>query len=415
MNVNIENTKNEGVERRIRVSVPADEVSAVTERVARRYSTAARLPGFRKGKAPPAMVRKKFADEIRQEALDDLLKQAYDAVVEREQLKLVAQPHAHDVKFDDGQPLTFELHCEVRPDVKLERVHGFSVTKPKVAITDDVVREQIDRLRDERATWTPVEGKAQEGDLVTVMLASAEADGVIGAPNEYKIEIGKGQAIPGVEEVILACAVGETIERPVKWPDDFPDAEQAGKTKGVRVTVSDVKRKTLPPLDDAFARELGDFDSVDALTKAVTEDLTAHATREADSSVRQRLIDEILAANPFPVPPTWVNRVLGAYAEMYKVPEAEHARFAQEIGPMAERQVRRDVVIDTLADREKLKATEKDVDDKVAGLAEKRGINPGQLYSSLQKAGRLQELERGITEDRVFAWLLEKNTVVPEA
>jgi trigger factor len=277
------------------------------------------------------------------------------------------------------------------------------------------VREQIDRLRDERATWTPVEGKAQEGDLVTVMLASADAEGVIGAPNEYKIEIGKGQAIPGVEEVILACAVGETLERPVKWPDDFPEAEQAGKTKGVRVTVSDVKRKTLPPLDDAFARELGDFDSVDALTKAVTEDLTSHATREADSTVRQRLIDEILAANPFPVPPTWVNRVLGAYAEMYKVPEAEHERFAKEIGPMAERQVRRDVVIDTLAEREKLKATEKDVDDKVAGLAEKRGINPGQLYSSLQKAGRLQELERGITEDRVFAWLLEKNTVVPDA
>lgn len=415
MNVNIENTKTEGVERRIRVSVPADEVSAATERVARRYSTAARLPGFRKGKAPPAMVRKKFADEIRQEALDDLLKQAYDAVVEREQLKLVAQPHAHDVKFDDGQPLTFELHCEVRPDVKLERVHGFSVNRPKIAITDGVVREQLDRLRDERATWAPIEDRALEGDLATVLLASADADGVIGAPNDYKIEIGKGQAIPGVEEVILACAVGETIERPVKWPDDFPDAEQAGKTKAVRVTVSEVKRKTLPALDDAFARELGDFDSVDVLTKAVSDDLTAHATREADAAVRQRLIDEILAANPFPVPPTWVSRVLGAYAEMYKVPEAEHQRFAQEVGPMAERQVRRDVVVETLAEREKLKATEKDVDDKVAVLAEKRGINPGALYASLQKAGRLGELERGITEDRVFAWLLERNTVVPDA
>ncbi|HYV97472.1 MAG TPA: trigger factor [Gemmatimonadaceae bacterium] len=414
MNVTIESSKSEGVERHIRVSVPADEVAAATARVVNRYSSAVRLPGFRKGKAPPPMVRKKFANEIRQETLESLLREAYDAVVERENLKLVAQPHAHDVSFDEGKPLTFELHCEVRPDVTLDRVHGFSVVRPKAEVTDAAVREQIDALRDQRAAWTPVEERAIEGDLVTARLASADAEGVIGAPNEYKIEIGRGQAIPAIEEVIMSCAPGETIERAVKWPDDFPDPEQAGKTKTVRVTVREVKRKSLPPLDDAFARELGDFDSVDALNKAVREDLTSTATREADSAVRQRLLDEVLAANPFPVPPTWVNRLLAAYAEMYKVPPEEHERFAKELGPTAERQVRRDVVLETLAEREKLTATEADVDAKVSELASKRGIEPGQLYASLQKAGRLKELERGITEDRVFAWLFERNTVVPE-
>jgi trigger factor len=414
MNVTIESTKSEGVERHIRVSVPADEVNAATDRAARRYSSAARLPGFRKGKAPAAIVRKKFAQEIRQEALEELLRTAYDTVVEREQLKLVAQPHAHDVKFDEGSALTFELHCEVRPEIKLERVHGFSVVKPKIAVTDQTVQEQIDQLRDQRAVWTPVEEKAREGDLVTAMLASADADGVIGAPNEYKIEVGQGQAIPGVEEVIMSCAPGETVEQSVRWPDDFPDAEQAGKTKTVRVTVREVKRKSLPAADDSFARELGDFDSFDALSKAVREDLTNTAARESDAAVRQRLLDEILAANPFPVPPTWVNRLLGAYAEMYKVPPEENERFAQELGPTAERQVRRDLAIETLAEREKLVATEKDVDDKVSELATKRGADPGQLYASLQKAGRLKELERGITEDRVFTWLFERNTIVPE-
>jgi trigger factor len=414
MNVTIESTRTEGVERHIKVSVPADEVSAATDRVVRRYSSAARLPGFRKGKAPAAMVRKKFAQEIRQEALEELLRGAYDAVVEREQLKLVAQPHAHDVSYAEGSPLTFELHCEVRPDIKIEKDSGFSVVKQKAAVTNQTVQEQIDQLRDQRAVWTPVDERAKEGDLVTVMLASAEADGVMGQPNEYKIEIGRGQAIEGVEEVIMSCAPGETVERPVKWPDDFPDAEQAGKTKTVRVSVSDVKRKTLPAADDSFARELGDFDSFEALQNAVREDLTSTATREADAGVRQRLLDEILAANPFPVPPTWVNRLLGAYAEMYKVPPEEHERFAKELAPTAERQVRRDLLVETLAERENLKATEKDVDDKVAELAAKRGMDPGQLYASLQKAGRLTELERGITEDRVFAWLFERNTIVPE-
>jgi trigger factor len=415
MNVSIESTKTEGVERRIRVSVPADEVSAATERAARRYATAARVPGFRKGKAPPAIVRKRFATEIQQDALDELLRQAYETVVDREQLKLVAQPHAHDVTFNEGQPLTFELHCEVRPEVTLDRVHGFSVIRPKVNITDEVVAEQIEQLRDSRATWAPVTEKAVEGDLVTAQLASAEADGSMGEAREYKIEIGKGQAIPGIEELIVSCAPGETIERSVRWPDDFPDPAQAGQTKLVRVTVSDVKRKTLPPLDDAFARELGDFDSLAALRAAVREDLTSSANREADAAVRQRLLDEILAANPFAVPPTWVRRLLAAYIEMYRVPEEERERFVQELGPTAERQVRRETVVETLAEREKLTATEKDVDDKVTELANRRAVEPAQLYASLEKAGRLKELERGITEDRVFAWLMERNTVVPEA
>src|SRR5687768_15645978 len=144
MNVTIESTKTEGVERRIRVSVPAHEVSAATDRAARRYASAARLPGFRKGKAPAAIVRKRFASEIQQEALEELLRGAYESVVSKEQLQLAAQPHAHDVKFGEGQPLTFELHCELRPDVKLDRLHGFSVVKPKADVTDDAVQTQIE-------------------------------------------------------------------------------------------------------------------------------------------------------------------------------------------------------------------------------------------------------------------------------
>jgi len=277
-----------------------------------------------------------------------------------------------------------------------------------------LVREQIDQLREQKGTWTPVEERPLEGDLVTVHLASADADGVVGEPNEYKIEIGREQAIAGVEEIIMACAPGESKEQPVRWPDDFPDAEEAGKTKLVRVTVSDVKRKTLPPLDDSFASEIGDFESIAALEEAVRKDMEAQAAREADATVRQRLVDEILAANPFPVPPSWVNRLLGMYAETYGVPQEEQQRFAEEFAPTAERQVRRDLVVETIAEREKLTATEKDLDDKIAELAEKRSMDPGKLYASLEKAGRLKELERGITEDRVFALLLERNTVVPE-
>jgi trigger factor len=172
-----------------------------------------------------------------------------------------------------------------------------------------------------------------------------------------------------------------------------------------------VKRKTSPALDDAFAREVGDFDSIDALTAAVRTDLGEHAKRDADALVRQQLVDAIVEANPFDVPPSWVNRLIDGYMQAYKIPEEQRQPFSAEFVTVAERQVRRDMIIDALAEQHELAATEKDVDDRVAQVAEQRGADPGQVYASLQKAGRLQEIERSITEEKVFEWLLAHNEI----
>jgi len=225
------------------------------------------------------------------------------------------------------------------------------------------------------------------------------------------VVLGAGQAIPGVEEVIMEATPGQTIERPVKWPDEFPDEAERGKTKAVRVKLVDVKRKQVPDLDDAFAREVGDFDSLDALNKTVREDLDRHADRDADAEVRQRLVDDIISANPFDIPRSWVDQMVEAYIEAYQVPEDERDRFRGEFRAVAERQVRRDLVIETIAEKESLKATESDIDGRVAEVAERRSADPGQVYASLQKAGRIRELERSITEDKVFGWLMQQNIV----
>jgi trigger factor len=411
MQIEIKTKKSEGVERLLEVSVPAETVREAEEKTARRYATSARLPGFRPGKAPAALVRKKFRDAIRQQTLESLLQEAYQEVVSREQLKVAATPHLHDVRYDEGKPLVFELHVEVRPEIKLERVQGFRVNRSAGTVTDENVSEQLDQLRDQRANWAPVTEKPQPNDMVTVLLATADDEGKLPEGREYRIVLGGGQAIPGIEELIMRLLPGETVEESVRWPDDFPDETQRGKTKPVRVTLQDVKRKALPDLDDAFAREVGDFESLQALTAAVRKDLESHAAREADAAVRQQLIEQIIQANAFDVPPSWVNQLIDGYMKAYQIPEEERERFATEFRPIAERQVRRDVIIDTLAEREKLAATEADVDDRVAEVAGKRNADVGQVYASLQKAGRLQEIERAITEDKVFAWLLERNTV----
>ena len=411
MDIQITPKKTEGTERLLEISVPVETVRDAEERATRRYASSVRLPGFRPGKAPAAMVRKRFAAAIRQEALEALVQDAYREVMEREHLQPVAQPHIHDLKFDEGAPLTFELHVEVRPELELARTSGFRVARPPREITDEMVEEQLEHLREQKATWAPLDGRPGPGDMVTVLLSTADENGDIPEGREYRITLGGGQAIPGIEELIMEAAPGRTVERPVRWPDDFPDEAQRGQTKLTRVTLEEVKRRELPALDDAFAREVGDFDSLDALTKAVRADLANHREREAEAEVRQKLLDEILSANHFDVPKSWVSRMVSAYAEAYQIPAEDRERFAGEFHTMAERQVRRDMVIDSIAEKQGLAATEADIDDRIAEVAKQRGADPGQVYASLQKAGRLAEIERSITEEKVFRWLLEQNTV----
>jgi trigger factor len=411
MDIEITQKESAGVQRHIQVSVPAAAVSEAEDKAARRYASQARLPGFRPGKAPAAMVRKRFADAIRQETIEALVQEAYKVVLEREQLQVASQPHIHDLNFQPGQALTFELHVEVRPDIKLERTSGFTVARNSTAVTDEMVTEQLELLRDQKATWSPVDERPAPGDRVNVLLATADESGAMPAGKNYPLELGGGQAIAGIEELIMEATPGQTIERPVKWPDDFPDEAQRGQTKMVRVELTDVKRKTMPDLDDSFAREVGDFDSLDALRAAVRTDMEAHIGRESEADVRQKLIDAVLEANPFEVPPSWVEQMTVAYAQAYNIPETELPAFAEQFRAMAERQVRRDLVIDTLAEQHALKATESDVDDKVTEMATARGADVSQVYAALQKGGRLTEIERSVTEEKVFGWLTAQNTV----
>ncbi len=415
MNIEITPKETSGVDRHVQVSVPVEAVRDAEDKAAKRYASSVRLPGFRPGKAPAAMVRKKFADAIRQEAVEALVRDAYKEVIEKQDLKVASQPHVHDLTFEEGKPLTFELHFELRPTIELARTSGFRVTRKKALVNEDAVAEQLEHIRDQRAAWTPVEDKPMPGDMVNVQLSTSDKPDAPGEEKAYPLVLGAGQAIPGIEELIMEATPGQTVQRPVRWPDDFPDEAQRGQTKTVRITLNDVKRKEAPSLDDAFAREVGDFESLDALRTAIRTDLTEHVTREADADVRQKIIDEIIGANPFEIPQSWVQQMVQNYAEAYQVPEAERERFATEFRNMAERQIRRDLVIETISEREQLAATEKDIDDRLSEQAEKRGVNPGQLYAQMEKSGRLKEIERSLTEDKVFKWLMERNEIQTES
>jgi trigger factor len=409
--ITVEKTAEDPASKSLRVTVPVDRVQEAEAKAVKYYAQRARLPGFRQGKAPEAVVRKRFGDAIRQSVLEEVIRESWETAKSNESLKPITDPSVRNLKFEVGSPIEFDLLVEVRPEISLERAGGFRVTRTVVAISDSAVEEQLARLQDQKAAWIPVEGaKPSPGQMVRVDVAPIE-DGSPGASQPYDLVLGQNQAIPDLEERIMTLLPGESADAEVKFPDDHPDESRRGQTRKVRVTLHEVKRQELPALDDAFAREVGDFDGLEALRGAIRGDLEHQAAREADGQVRQALINQIIQANNVPAPESLVHRMMHGYAEMYRVPEEQLEQFEQQFHPVAEAQVRRDLVLDAVVEANGLRATESDLDERIGQLAEARGVPAGQLYGSLQKANRLPELERSITEEKAFAYLLQQSTV----
>jgi trigger factor len=409
--ITVEKTAEDSASKSLKVTVPVDRVREAEDKAVKYYVQRARLPGFRPGKAPAAVVRKRFGDAIRQSVLEEVIRESWETARSTESLKPITDPSIRNLKFEDGSPIEFDLLVEVRPELKLERTGGFQIERRVPAVTDETVQEQLARLQEQKAAWIPVEGaKPSPGQMVRVEVAPLDEAGA-GSAQPYDLVLGQNQAIPDLEERIMTLLPGEQADAEVKFPDDHPDESRRGQSRRVRVTLHDVKRQELPALDDAFAREVGDFENLDALRTAIRSDLEREAAREADAQVRQALVQQIVEANQVPAPESLVHRLMHGYAEMYQVSQEQLAQFEQQFHQVAEAQVRRDLVLDSVVEANGLRATETELDARVAELAASRGVETSQLYGNLQKANRLPELERAITEEKAFAWLLQQSTI----
>src|SRR5438132_410492 len=290
------------------VTVPVEQVQEAEARATSVYQRRARLPGFRKGKAPAALVKRQFAEDIRQQTLEELIRESWKAALAQEALKPIADPHIHNLKWDAGTPVTFEFHVEVKPELTLERIGKFHLKRTAPKVTEDRVLAQLNELREQKAPWTPVAAdKPKPKDLVQVTIATREGDAVKD-PQPYQLVLGEGRAIPEVEERIMGMLPGETVDATVRFPSDFPEEAKRGQPRDIRITLHEVKRQQLPELDDAFAREVGDFESLEALRKVVREDLEKEAEREADAQVRRDLIEQIVQANRVAAPRSRTSR-----------------------------------------------------------------------------------------------------------
>ena len=398
--------------RRVSVTVPAALVAEEEKKAAAKLASRVNLKGFRKGRVPKNMVASRFGGALRQEALDLLINDAYRQALASQDLRPISEGEIEDLSYEPQQDLRFSIAFDVQPQIDLGRLGGFAIERPRARVTDEHVGEVLRNVQRQNGAWKPAaEGNAVAGEMVSVRIRKLDGD----APQEgkeYEFPLGEGQAIPDVEAAIGTLAPGGTGEFTVTFPQDFPDEKRRGEEERIEITLLARKVLDLPPMDDALAKQVGEFDTLDALKNRIREDLERDAADQAEAVIRGRLLDLLVEANPFEVPRSMVERyadtVLG---EQTGVPKERVSEIKETLRPEAERAVKRLLVIDRVAQTQRLEATEEDLDARIQEIADRSQSAPEKVYASFQKAGRLGTLEREITERKVFEFLKNQSTI----
>ncbi len=398
--------------RTLRITVPSDLVEAERQIALKKLSSRLKLPGFRAGKVPRSVVEKRFGPALEQELLDRVVGEAYREVLRERALRPISEGEVHGVDYEPQADLSFQVSFDVAPQVELARVGGFKVQRPTSAVGEEEVEKVLERVREQEGTWVPTEeGHPEEGDMVSVRIQQVEEEGA--EPRPYEFTLGKGEAIPDVENAIRTLEVGASEEFAVSFPDDASE-EGAGEgpEQRLRIFLDARKQLELPELDDTFARSAGDFESLDELRARIREDLKAEAERESEAKLRGALLEQVLAANPFEIPESMIDQyVRSTLGNPEDLSEERLQEAKEQLRPRAVQGVKRFLVVDRLAELHDLKATEDEVDERVEEIAGRSDSSPSDVYGRLQRSGQLDHLEREITERKVFEFLKEQSTI----
>jgi len=399
-----------GWKRRLTISVAPEKVARTRASERKKLTKSLRLKGFRKGHVPAEVVEKRFGDEVDQRAVQSLLGEAYGAAIREHGLTPLGDPHVGEVQYRSGESLTFQVELEVMPTITLARTSDFRIARPKVAVEDREVEELLAHLREEHATWEPLDGSPAEGHQVSIRVSPANDSGSGPAeePKPYRFILGDGSAIPGVEEAIRTLTPGEARSFDVTFP---AEGEREESIRHLWIELVGAGEKRLPDLDDDFAAEMGDFDSLDELRAALRRDLLAHHEREAEAAVDDHLLDAVAEANPLEIPDTMVNATLERMIPQSEVRGEEMASLRESLVPMARKQVQRQLIIERLIERENLEATPEELDAKVTELAKRAGEDSGTFRRKLRKEGGLRSLAHQVAADKALAYLRSRSTV----
>jgi trigger factor len=451
----------------LKVEIPSDVVDAQIARVALDYSRKARIPGFRPGKAPARVIKQRFKEQILHDVAHDLVPHAIDEAMRERGIEPVDTPDVHDVTVEEGRALTFTASFETVPAFEPGEYSTMSLRRPRVAIDEEAVDGALQRLRDRAARHEPVEGRGViEGDTVTLDLertqlepaaergegvpaeplrgrdpgvikergegVSARQDRGAGAPGVIKdkhtdvaVALGAKANPPGFDEQLMGLEVGATKTFTIQYPADYAIAELANATVEYRATVKGIKRRVLPELDDEFAKDLGEFDTLAALRARVREDLEHEARHAADREVRAELMKALAGRVPFEVPASLIDREVDR-----RIEEFARRLMDQNIDPRqagidwnafreSQREVAREavagaIVLDEVARREQLDVTQEEMEREIARYAERTGRAPAAVRAALEKEGGLSRVYSSLRREKAIDFVMARATIAEE-
>lgn len=399
--------------RTLTVTVPANRVEKTRRAEAGRLSKSKRLKGFRRGKVPIAVIEQQFGAEIDDHVQQRLLDEAYREALDREDLTPAGPGRITDVKYGPAEPFVFQAELEVMPTIRLDRLGGFKLERDEVVVGEDEITALIDRVREENANWTQVDRTPAEGERVSVRILplteGEEADDDDATP--YEVVLGAGQALEDVEKAIATLSPGESGEFDIQFPDESGD-ESAAVSRRLRIHLDRVEERDLPDLTDEFVAGIGPFETVEDLRRVITEDLTRHHEREAEGKLRGELLAAIAEANTFVVPEALIDRyVSGMIQSPEEVDPAEMERMREAIYPHAEKQIREQLILDRVIEREGFTPTPQEVEEEIGEIAARRGVPPGKLRRELVRDGSLENLGRNLAVEKAFGYLKDQSGI----
>ncbi|MFQ5828610.1 MAG: trigger factor [Candidatus Methylomirabilia bacterium] len=420
MNVAVEEL--DACRRRLKVEAPLELVRKAWEDAYGRVQRQARLPGFRRGHVPRNLIRLHFSDEVRREVGQRLVPDAYQQAVAEARLRPVEEADIEQITLEEDAPLSFTAVVEVKPEIKLESYEGLTVEHTPVQVTEADVEQVLSNLREGHALLRSVDRPADPGDLVVVDYTLAP-DGL--APRSEQgcaFQVGSQSVLPEVEEAVIGLSTGGEREVRVRFPDDHPREEFRGKSGTARVSVKEVKEKILPPLDDDFARGLGEYESLEALRTAVRTELEGQRERENQRALEEKVVDTLLARHQFQVPSSMVRRQVGHLIERARdrlrrqgvdpdrVPW-DYQKLSEELWPGAERVVRRALLLEVVADREGITVSEEEEAAEVERIAAASQRPAPAVRRLLERSGDLDALRFSLREARTLDRLIQHGVV----
>jgi trigger factor len=407
----------------LKVEIPTDIVNEGIDRIARDYSRRARVPGFRPGKTPARIIKQRYKSEILHDLMNDLIPRAVDDALRERGMEALDTPDIRDVNVEENQPLTFTASFDTVPPFETGDYAGLSLQRPVNVVAEEAVDIALQRLRDRAARFEPVDDRGVEhGDTVTVDLDRKDAQGQTDSHKDVAIELGAKANPPGLDEEMLGLTAGAAKTFTLHYPADYPITELANQDVEYSVTAKSVKRRVLPELDDEFAKDLGDFESLAALRARVREDLEHEAKHAGDREMRGELMKQIAKRLPFEVPASLIERELDRRLEDFARRMMEQGIDPREAGIdwQAFRQSQRDTAVeaaagalylDQLARQENIDATADEIEQEIARYAERTGRTPAAVRASLEKEQGLSRVAAGIRREKSVEFLLSRATI----